>query len=115
MKNSDNCVMQGLAKAYYIWKSPTKAEIAEKKKHIEYVHTRDGREMPIDEWEQKCLEMITQADLSDLLKQIEEYVQHNCLWVKTGELRSYSMDCLIKGSYRHWSDFNYQFSIAAQL
>lgn len=97
--------MQGLAKAYYVWQSPTKAEISKKKKHIEYVHTRDGREMPIDEWEQKCLEMITQADLSDLLRQIEEYVQHKCLWVRIGELRRYSMDCLIKGSYKHWDDF----------
>ena len=97
--------MQGLAKAYYVWQSPTKAELAEGKKHIEFVLTKDGRKMPVEEWEQKCLEMIIQGDSSGFLKRIEEYVHHNFLWVKKGEIRRFSIDCFLKGSYKHWKDF----------
>lgn len=100
--------MRGLAKAYYVWQSPTKAELAEKKKHVEYVHTHDGRNIPVGEWERMCLEMITQADLRALLEQIEEYVQKNCLWVKSGELRRYAIGCLLNESYRSWDGFTYQ-------
>ena len=97
--------MTGMAKAFYVWQSPSRGET---KKPIEYIHTRDGRTIERGEWCRIALEMIIQADLSDLLGQIEEYVQHNCLWVKNGELREYSMDCLIKGSYKHWDDIIYQ-------
>ena len=94
--------MQGLAKAFYVWQSPCKGDT---KKPVEFIYTRDNREIARDEWCRIALEMITQADLSDLLRQIEEYVQKNCMWVKTTELREYSMDCLLKGSYKKWDDF----------
>lgn len=97
--------MRGMAKAFYVWQSPSRGET---KKPIEYVHTKDGRTIERGEWLRICLEMITQADLRPLLEQIEEYVQRNCLWVKNGELEEYSMDCLLKGSYKHWDDFIYQ-------
>ena len=97
--------MQGLAKAFYVWQSPCKGDT---KKSVEFIRTRDGREIARDEWCRIAYEMITQGDLSDLLRQIEEYVQKNCMWVKTNELREYSMDCLIKGSYKKWDNFYYQ-------
>ncbi len=97
--------MKGLAKAYYVWQSPCKGE---QRKPVEYIHTQDGRTIPRDEWCKIALETIIQADLSDLLKQIEEYTQKHCLWVKMGDLREYSMDCLLKGSFKHWDDFCYQ-------
>ena len=97
--------MNGLAKAYYVWRSPSKGDT---KKPVEFIHTKDGREIARDEWCRIALEMITERDMSDLLKQIEEHVQKNCLWVKTGELQEYSMDCLLKGSFKHWNDFAYQ-------
>ena len=105
MPNEEVRHMRGLAKAYYVWKSPSKGDI---RKPIELIHTKDGREIARDEWCRIALEMIIQCDLSDLLKQIEEYVQKNCLWVKTSELREYSIDCLLKGSYKKWDDFHYQ-------
>lgn len=100
--------LRALAKAYYVWQSPTKAEIADKKKHIEYVHTHDGRDIPVDEWEDICLEMIAQADLSDLLREIEERCQRECLWVKQSELQRYAIGCLLNESYRKWEGFTYQ-------
>lgn len=97
--------MNGLAKAYYIWQSPSKGDT---KKPVEFICTRDGRKIARNEWCNIAFEMITQADLSDLLRRIEEYVQVSCIWVKNSELREYSMDCLLKGSYKYWNDFVYQ-------
>lgn len=97
--------VKGLAKAFYVWQTPSKGD---NKKPVEYICTKDGKIIKRDEWCRIALDMITQGDLSDLLRQIEEYVQKNCLWVKTSELREYSMDCLLKGSYKHWDDFIYQ-------
>lgn len=59
--------MQGLGKAYYVWQSPSKGE----KAHTLYVHTKDGREMPLNEWERKCRETIINADLDYLIPLIE--------------------------------------------
>lgn len=103
--------MNGLAKAYFVWQSPTKSELAEKKKHIEYVRTRDGRTIPIDEWVSIALVNFEKNSKMELLNAIEEYVQRNCLWVKQKELRRYSIDCLLKESYKQWDDFIYQESI----
>lgn len=95
--------MNEMSKAYYVWNMPRKGT-----KGIQKIHTKDGHEFLPEEWEKICLEMITKADLRDLLEQIEEHVQKNCLWVKNDELRRYSIDCLLKGSYKHWDDFVYQ-------
>ena len=94
--------MTGMVKAFYVWQSPSRGET---KKPIEYIHTRDGRTIERGEWCRIALEMIIQADLIGLLHQIEEYVQANCLWLKKGEILQYSMDCLLKGAYKHWDDF----------
>lgn len=97
--------MRGLAKAYFVWRPPSKGDT---RKPIEFIHTRDGRELARDEWRRIAREMITECDLNDLLRRIEEYVQKSCPWVKTDELQEYSMDCLLKGSFKHWDDFSYQ-------
>lgn len=102
--------MQGLAIGYYIWSQPVRYVDGKfiKDKGIDKIHTRDGREMFIEEWEREATHLITQADSIDLLTQIEEYVQRNCLWVNKADLRRYSMDCLLGDAYKHWRDFVYQ-------
>ena len=92
--------MNGLAKAYYVWNQPCKGA-----KGINKIHTKDGREMSLEAWEREASEMINKFHLTDLLERIEEYVQANCIWVKKGELRQYSMNCLLKGTYKKWSGF----------
>jgi hypothetical protein len=100
--------LKDLAIAYHIWQSPTKEEVAGGKKHKEYVHTRDGRNFTADEWERICLEKITQADKGDLLEQIKEYTQRECVWLKKDEVLRYSIECLLNEAYKKWDDFTYQ-------
>ena len=99
----------GLAKAYFIWQTPSKNDMHKK---VEYVRTKDGREISRVEWNKKAFEMITEADLRGLLEEVEEYVSVSCPWVKKSHIREYSMDCILKGSYKKWNDFHYQEKLA---
>ena len=93
--------MSGLAKAYFLWQTPSSVS----EKAVEYVRTRDGRTITRVEWNKKAFEEIKEEHQEKLLEAIEDYVSVSCPWVKSKNIKEYSMDCLLKGSYRHWKDF----------
>lgn len=100
--------LRDLAIAYYVWAAPTRAEITGGKRHKEYVQTHDGRVIPADEWERICLDVIEQANKGDLLEQIKDYTQRECVWLKKDEIQRYSIGCLLNEAYKKWDDFTYQ-------
>lgn len=105
--------MQGLAIAFYVWKqnvtyNKQTFKFEKSIKGIDLIHTCDGRELGLSEWEELALKYVAEADLSDLLSQIEEYVKNNCKWLKKGEIRRYALDCLLHESYKKWNDFMVQ-------
>ena len=102
-----------LAIAFYTWRqgvtyNKQTYKFEKTNKGVDYIHTRDGREVTLAEWEELALKYVTEADLSDLLSQIEEYVKNNCKWLKKGEIRRYALDCLLHESYKAWDDFMVQ-------
>lgn len=92
---------KGLSKAYFLWKDNDH-------KKIEYVCTRDGKVITRVEWNRRAMEEIKADHQERLLKEIEKYVGVSCPYVKAKNIREFSMDCLLKGSYKKWQDFKYK-------
>lgn len=91
---------RGLSKAYFLWKTK-----GEDQKKIEYVCTRDGQEITRADWNKLAYAEIKANHKEPLLKEIEKYVSVSCPYVKAKNVKEFSMDCLLRGTYKKWSDF----------
>lgn len=69
----------------------------------EFVRLASGDEITLDKWYERMERAVEAEGKSALLKKIEEEVEKNCAWLKTGaQIRRYALDCLSTGAYKAW-------------
>ena len=87
----------------------------------EYIE-RNGRKKPVlkdteryqtaaglfkpEEWKRKAMEAIKADGKLELLEKIKEHCRENLGWLRTeDEIEEYTIDCLCKGAYKYWKNF----------